>query len=1749
MIYLFDKDEKLIKIVRKSAVKTALQKYALTTERYVSDRLTVELKGLNADELEQVEYMAIQTMEDAHTFHYFYVAQKFSDSLTTLIGVQSGIEELRKSPVFDKRPKNALARDVITDLLTGTNWQARFVGETTPHSTNFYYTSIFDALKKVCEVWNLEMQFFVEMNSNRIGARYIDFKRRIGEAVGKRVVYGHNALQILQEVERTNIFTALVGRGKGEETGDGYGRKITFEDVVWSKTQGKPVDKPKGQKYLELPLMTRQYGIKNADGSMRPKIGFVDFSEEENPEVLIERTYRALIDAARPQLTLKTSSVYLRGVKVGDTIRVVRHDKKLDYDTRVFEITFNRLNNQSSDIKLGDRIGESNEAKIQTIADKAVEQFVNNEFSNFVQNLPDYLPSADGFNNNWYGAEDPTGKYPGKVLINDIWYKPDPEHEGHKIMLRWTGEVWEEILRTYESEALRDRIAEEIAQVNQSMQAQAQEHDRLVADILSKTQSVEALANQAKTDAASAIARANQVKTEAIADARAQIATVSQALNTAKSELQTAIASADQKARDSQASATALRNDLNSQANKILAQAQAQTALTNRVTTVETLADGTRLTVTELSKTVNKATGDIASVSSRTKTVEDTLSQTRTQYEALTQTVNAQTGQIDSINRKTADLQSGIDGVTERFESLQVGGKNLIAGSKTFVGTHWEKVGTWRLEEALYKEAGVLTWVSGNKVSPMANIAVDAGGVYTFSAFVKKESIGTVYFYLYDPTESRFATANVARETRINNVGNSFQRFSISFVATRSGLLRPRFAIQNNDTGGFSVAGYQLERGSLPTDYNESTEDFRSEFATYVRNASENSAELVRRIETADGKAVDAKSYAQQTAIAINTRLESLETYKDAEGTRAQTYFTAAKTETAKQLTAERAVIANNYLAKSVYEEDARGTTLKLNEIKSTADTAKQNLATYQNTVDKKLEELTSSTQTLDGKISTASSKVDTVAGQIRTEISEVEGKIPTGYTGNMLLNSGTGWRNQHSQRFILSDDIKAGETYTVSAYWWRSDNSTLNMGIRPSANDSWQWNNLAYDSDLDCWTATFKATRTIPAGQPFYFFTVEESGIGSANWATLVSGAKTLTKWQPSISELMTDISSVKTTITNTAKGVEQLSTSLATTDDKVSTAETKISNLVGEVSSKVSQTDYNTLTGRMDSAETAISQHADEINKRLTKTQVDKAITDKGYVTTTVLENKVKETADSFSRTISETKALIPNNMSNRNLALGTSDSWSAYVSTNSARSDWRVEICRIDFNHYKASVGKKLNLFVHVSADNVTLDSSSSHKIAIQAYVLKKDGSVLWHGDNPFHRQWVRDLNSGNNYHIVKLSKEVKPSIYEEGARLVVECRIDGANHVDFHHRAVMVTASDIFPDAWSPAPEDVATVTALHDVKDTVSSHTRTIGAIGETGSILDNVSKVTQTANGLVQEVTGEGGLKTQVSTLAGSYAIKSLTKAGDVLGQINLNKDGSVRINEGLISIGDKTYIKNGVIKSAMIGDGQIGTAHIGEIDAGIAKIINLDVSNIKGLDAEFIKAKIENAFIGWMKGKTITAQNEAMTIGLNDAFIRFKDNAKIEFQSENNTLVRKKGDVTAFVNFADDPVSGGVYAGIGVTSHAVGVTTANNSDRGKFAGMRIYRPNDTLDLVRLIGDTITLAHGTEGRYFHFKPSQLRNNVDMLKLAGAVYTLSRIFMHLSANGWAFDHPNFIKGVKEEMARNWLQDFANEGLPR
>ncbi|HEM3668958.1 TPA: hypothetical protein U1C92_000466 [Streptococcus suis] len=124
-----------------------------------------------------------------------------------------------------------------------------------------------------------------------------------------------------------------------------------------------------------------------------------------------------------------------------------------------------------------------------------------------------------------------------------------------------------------------------------------------------------------------------------------------------------------------------------------------------------------------------------------------------------------------------------------------------------------------------------------------------------------------------------------------------------------------------------------VEIGNVSTDWVPAEEDFRHELATYVRNAEEDSAELSRRIETADGKAVDAKTYAQQTAEGFKSRIESLETFKDDEDNRASRYFSASRDETARQLTAMRTEVTEGFVAKSTFEENARGVTQRFESL------------------------------------------------------------------------------------------------------------------------------------------------------------------------------------------------------------------------------------------------------------------------------------------------------------------------------------------------------------------------------------------------------------------------------------------------------------------------------------------------------------------------------------------------------------------------------------------------------------------------------------------------------------------------------------------------------------------------------------------------------------------------------------------------------------------------------------------------
>ncbi|EPV10598.1 phage tail protein, partial [Streptococcus agalactiae] len=161
---------------------------------------------------------------------------------------------------------------------------------------------------------------------------------------------------------------------------------------------------------------------------------------------------------------------------------------------------------------------------------------------------------------------------------------------------------------------------------------------------------------------------------------------------------------------------------------------------------------------------------------------------------------------------------------TDMVGTVVVGTNNLIDGTKSFVGSDWFTSATLEDENISNYPFTFKKWISGQKVSHAKDIIVEQGVTYTFSAYVKREVAGNLYFYLYDIADG-FITSDTPRETIIKNVDSNVRRFEITFTPTKTGRIRPRFAMVSSEQGSFSSGGFMLVRGNKTGDWQESEAD------------------------------------------------------------------------------------------------------------------------------------------------------------------------------------------------------------------------------------------------------------------------------------------------------------------------------------------------------------------------------------------------------------------------------------------------------------------------------------------------------------------------------------------------------------------------------------------------------------------------------------------------------------------------------------------------------------------------------------------------------------------------------------------------------------------------------------------------------------------------------------------------------------------------------------------------------------
>jgi len=360
MLILFDHQEQPIGRLTSRSLISCVQTEPLNG--LVMLDFTVDYESIDA--MDEVSYVAHKDAVNANAIQMYKILTSMPDNQgMTYQALHIVHDDMKGYGYIRERALGGVqAGAALSVALEGSRWQVGRADPTAAGSVHFYDNSRQECITKILDTWDVELGYRIVFTGNQITGRYIDLYARRGVETGRRYAYGRGALEVVREESQAGLYTAAIGRGKGEQKFDdegaatgGFGRRINFSDVVWSKAAGDPVDKPAGQEYVEIPEMTAQFGY--SDGSPRVKVCV--YQDIEDPAALLQKTYEELLVNSRPLVQFRATITEAGNLELGDTVSIIRKELGIYYKTRVFSVKRDLLGGSLVEINLGDNLDVS----------------------------------------------------------------------------------------------------------------------------------------------------------------------------------------------------------------------------------------------------------------------------------------------------------------------------------------------------------------------------------------------------------------------------------------------------------------------------------------------------------------------------------------------------------------------------------------------------------------------------------------------------------------------------------------------------------------------------------------------------------------------------------------------------------------------------------------------------------------------------------------------------------------------------------------------------------------------------------------------------------------------------------------------------------------------------------------------------------------------------------------------------------------------------------------------------------------------------------------------------------------------------------------------------------------------------------------------------------------------------------------------------------------------------------------------
>ena len=193
------------------------------------------------------------------------------------------------------------AGQALAALLDGTLWEVGTDTTANESSATFSFGFVWDDIRTIEKNWNVYITPRITTDGSGITGRFLDIRPAEATWRGLRFSLEKNMDDAAVTWDTSRLKTALYGYGKNSMTVQGQTEKQpwTFGSVTWAAEDGHPA-KPEGQIYLEDPAATAAYGRNG-----RPRYGYYQNGDVEDPEKLLELTWVALKTVNAPDVTIE----------------------------------------------------------------------------------------------------------------------------------------------------------------------------------------------------------------------------------------------------------------------------------------------------------------------------------------------------------------------------------------------------------------------------------------------------------------------------------------------------------------------------------------------------------------------------------------------------------------------------------------------------------------------------------------------------------------------------------------------------------------------------------------------------------------------------------------------------------------------------------------------------------------------------------------------------------------------------------------------------------------------------------------------------------------------------------------------------------------------------------------------------------------------------------------------------------------------------------------------------------------------------------------------------------------------------------------------------------------------------------------------------------------------------------------------------------------------------------------------------